>query len=114
MLPPARWSEEREVVDRRGLWTSRQVSAMSRRHGISNPLLFDWRRSNAYPRRQRRQCQRAGHNQSLGIDLVLEPLRARNAVRSHIDRANWMVTTGARQLFAAEPKHGSTRLTGRL
>jgi hypothetical protein len=36
----------------------------------------------------------------LGIDPILEPVRARKAVRSHIDRANWMVTTGSRQLFA--------------
>ncbi|RWE56031.1 hypothetical protein [Mesorhizobium sp.] len=36
----------------------------------------------------------------LGIDPVLEPVRARNAVRSHIDRANWMVTTGSKYLFA--------------
>ncbi|TIN80685.1 hypothetical protein [Mesorhizobium sp.] len=37
----------------------------------------------------------------LGIDPVLEPVRARNAVRSHIDRANWMVTTGYKELFAS-------------
>ncbi|MER8478458.1 hypothetical protein [Mesorhizobium sp. M1163] len=36
----------------------------------------------------------------LGIDPALEPVRARNAVRSHIDRANWMVTTGSKHLFA--------------
>ncbi|RUU33578.1 hypothetical protein EOD08_17815 [Mesorhizobium sp. M6A.T.Ca.TU.002.02.2.1] len=36
----------------------------------------------------------------LGIDPVLEPVRARNAVRSHIDRANWIVTTGSKHLFA--------------
>ncbi|RWK11073.1 hypothetical protein [Mesorhizobium sp.] len=36
----------------------------------------------------------------LGIDPALEPIRARKAVRSHIDRANWMVTTGCNQLFA--------------
>ncbi|WP_353842255.1 hypothetical protein [Mesorhizobium sp.] len=36
----------------------------------------------------------------LGIDPALEPVRARNAVRSHIDRANWMVTTGSKYLFA--------------
>ncbi|AZO39311.1 MULTISPECIES: DUF2285 domain-containing protein [Mesorhizobium] len=35
----------------------------------------------------------------LGIDPVLEPVRARKAVRSHIDRANWMVTTGYKELF---------------
>ncbi|AZO52380.1 MULTISPECIES: hypothetical protein [unclassified Mesorhizobium] len=38
-------------------------------------------------------------NLVLGIDPILEPVRARKAVRSHIDRANWMVTTGCRQLF---------------
>ncbi|TIL34338.1 DUF2285 domain-containing protein [Mesorhizobium sp.] len=37
----------------------------------------------------------------LGIDPVLEPVRARKAVRSHIDRANWMVTTGYKELFAS-------------
>ncbi|TJU81337.1 MAG: hypothetical protein E5Y15_21125 [Mesorhizobium sp.] len=36
----------------------------------------------------------------LGIDPVLEPVRALNAVRSHIDRANWIVTTGYKYLFA--------------
>ncbi|RWM49095.1 MAG: DUF2285 domain-containing protein [Mesorhizobium sp.] len=36
----------------------------------------------------------------LGIDPALEPLRARKAVRSHIDRANWIVTTGYKELFA--------------
>ncbi|WP_411969271.1 hypothetical protein [Mesorhizobium sp. B283B1A] len=36
----------------------------------------------------------------LGIDPVLEPVRARKAVRSHIDRANWMGMTGFKQLFA--------------
>ncbi|RWP72386.1 DUF2285 domain-containing protein [Mesorhizobium sp.] len=37
----------------------------------------------------------------LGIDPTLEPIRARKAVRSHIDRANWMVTTGYKELFAS-------------
>ncbi|MER9883251.1 DUF2285 domain-containing protein [Mesorhizobium sp. M0118] len=36
----------------------------------------------------------------LGIDPSLEPVRARKALRSHIDRANWMVTTGYKELFA--------------
>ncbi|WP_413776921.1 hypothetical protein [Mesorhizobium sp. AR07] len=36
----------------------------------------------------------------LGIDPALEPVRARRALRSHIDRANWMVTTGYKELFA--------------
>ncbi|MER9270453.1 DUF2285 domain-containing protein [Mesorhizobium sp. M0643] len=36
----------------------------------------------------------------LGIDPVLEPVRARKALRSHLDRANWMVTTGYKELFA--------------
>ncbi|RAZ72918.1 hypothetical protein DPM35_26325 [Mesorhizobium atlanticum] len=36
----------------------------------------------------------------LGIDPKREPERARNAARSHLDRANWMVTTGYRELFA--------------
>ncbi|RUW45465.1 DUF2285 domain-containing protein [Mesorhizobium sp. M1A.F.Ca.ET.072.01.1.1] len=36
----------------------------------------------------------------LGIDPVQEPERARKAARSHLDRANWMVTTGYKELFA--------------
>ncbi|BCH34885.1 hypothetical protein MesoLjLc_68150 [Mesorhizobium sp. L-8-10] len=36
----------------------------------------------------------------LGIDPMREPERARMAVRSHLDRANWMVTTGYKELFA--------------
>ncbi|GLS32428.1 Uncharacterized conserved protein [Mesorhizobium albiziae] len=36
----------------------------------------------------------------LGIDPAKEPERARKALRSHIDRANWMVTTGYKELFA--------------
>lgn len=36
----------------------------------------------------------------LGIDPVQEPERARKTVRSHLDRANWMVTTGYKELFA--------------
>ncbi|WP_366930770.1 hypothetical protein [Mesorhizobium sp.] len=35
----------------------------------------------------------------LGIDPILEPVRARKAVRSHIDRENWIVTTGSKHLF---------------
>ncbi|MDZ5698675.1 DNA -binding domain-containing protein [Chelativorans sp. M5D2P16] len=35
-----------------------------------------------------------------GIDPVLEPDRARRTVRSHLNRANWMVTTGYKELFA--------------
>ncbi|MER9211557.1 DUF2285 domain-containing protein [Mesorhizobium sp. M0663] len=37
----------------------------------------------------------------LGIDPILEPVRARKTLRSHIDRANWMVTTGYKELFAS-------------
>ncbi|MDX8508407.1 DNA -binding domain-containing protein [Mesorhizobium captivum] len=37
----------------------------------------------------------------LGIDPEREPERARNAARSHLDRANWMVTTGYRELFTS-------------
>ncbi|NGO54549.1 DNA -binding domain-containing protein [Allomesorhizobium camelthorni] len=37
----------------------------------------------------------------LGIDPAREPERARKAVRSHLDRANWMVTTGYKELFAS-------------
>ncbi|MER8748041.1 DUF2285 domain-containing protein [Mesorhizobium sp. M1050] len=36
----------------------------------------------------------------LGIDPVEEPERARKAARSHLDRANWMATTGYKELFA--------------
>ncbi|MER8377445.1 DUF2285 domain-containing protein [Mesorhizobium sp. M0152] len=36
----------------------------------------------------------------LGIDPSIDPVRARKALRSHIDRANWMVTTGYKELFA--------------
>ncbi|ESY63109.1 MULTISPECIES: DUF2285 domain-containing protein [Mesorhizobium] len=36
----------------------------------------------------------------LGIDPAREPERARKALRSHLDRANWMVTTGYKKLFA--------------
>ncbi|WP_312887829.1 DNA -binding domain-containing protein [Mesorhizobium caraganae] len=36
----------------------------------------------------------------LGIDPMLEPERACNVLHSHIDRANWMVTTGYKELFA--------------
>ena len=37
----------------------------------------------------------------LGIDTGREPERARKTLRSHLDRANWMVTTGYKQLFAS-------------
>lgn len=36
----------------------------------------------------------------LGIDPAEEPVRARKAARSHLDRANWMMTTGYKELFA--------------
>lgn len=36
----------------------------------------------------------------LGIDPVLEPARARKAVRSHIDRTHWLIANGYRELFA--------------
>ncbi|MER8811031.1 DNA -binding domain-containing protein [Mesorhizobium australicum] len=39
-------------------------------------------------------------NLILGIDPAREPERARNALRSHLDRANWMITTGYKKLFA--------------
>ncbi|MER8753679.1 DUF2285 domain-containing protein [Mesorhizobium sp. M1050] len=39
-------------------------------------------------------------NRILGIDPSIEPVRAKKALRSHIDRANWMVTTGYKELFA--------------
>lgn len=37
----------------------------------------------------------------LGINAVSEPERARKVLRSHLDRANWMVTTGYKELFAS-------------
>ncbi|WP_394890371.1 DNA -binding domain-containing protein [Mesorhizobium sp. AaZ16] len=37
----------------------------------------------------------------LGIDPAREPERASKALRSHLDRANWMVTTGYKDLFAS-------------
>ncbi|TIX55192.1 MAG: DUF2285 domain-containing protein [Mesorhizobium sp.] len=37
----------------------------------------------------------------LGIDPALEPERARKALRSHLDRANWVVTSGYKDLFAS-------------
>ncbi|RWN96172.1 hypothetical protein [Mesorhizobium sp.] len=37
----------------------------------------------------------------LGIDPALEPERAKKALRSHLARANWMVTTGYKELFAS-------------
>ncbi|MGX5805108.1 hypothetical protein ACWGS9_28210 [Bradyrhizobium sp. Arg314] len=37
----------------------------------------------------------------LGIDPDLEPERARRAARSHLDRANWILTTGYKELFAS-------------
>ncbi len=36
----------------------------------------------------------------LGIDPEREPERARNAARSHLDRVNWLVTAGYKELFA--------------
>ncbi|WP_192180339.1 MULTISPECIES: hypothetical protein [Mesorhizobium] len=35
----------------------------------------------------------------LGIDPAKEPERARKALRSHLDRVNWIVTTGYKELF---------------
>ncbi|AZO52388.1 MAG: DUF2285 domain-containing protein [Mesorhizobium sp.] len=37
----------------------------------------------------------------LGIDPAREPERARNVLRSHLDRANWVVTSGYKDLFAS-------------
>ncbi|TIX59946.1 MAG: DUF2285 domain-containing protein [Mesorhizobium sp.] len=37
----------------------------------------------------------------LGIDPAREPERVRNALRSHLDRANWVVTSGYKDLFAS-------------
>ncbi|TIM27274.1 MAG: hypothetical protein E5Y63_24885 [Mesorhizobium sp.] len=35
------------------------------------------------------------------IDPAREPERARNVLRSHLDRANWVVTSGYKDLFAS-------------
>lgn len=37
----------------------------------------------------------------LGIDPGREPERARKTLRSHLDRANWIVTAGYKELFAS-------------
>ncbi|AZO18095.1 DUF2285 domain-containing protein [Mesorhizobium sp. M2A.F.Ca.ET.043.05.1.1] len=37
----------------------------------------------------------------LGIDPAREPERAQNVLRSHLDRANWVVTSGYKDLFAS-------------
>ena len=36
----------------------------------------------------------------LGIDPTQEPERAKNTLRSHLDRANWLMTMGYKELFA--------------
>ncbi|WP_263484157.1 DUF2285 domain-containing protein [Mesorhizobium sp. CA8] len=36
----------------------------------------------------------------LGIDPRQEPTRARKAVRSHLDRTHWLITSGYKELFA--------------
>lgn len=36
----------------------------------------------------------------LGIDPAQEPDRARRALRSHLDRVNWLMTSGYKELFA--------------
>lgn len=35
----------------------------------------------------------------LGIDPVQNPARAREAVRSHLERTQWLITSGYRELF---------------
>ncbi|MFE0013747.1 DNA -binding domain-containing protein [Mesorhizobium sp. NPDC059054] len=35
----------------------------------------------------------------LGIDPMQEPTRARKAVRSHLDRTQWLIASGHRELF---------------
>ncbi|RAZ73032.1 hypothetical protein [Mesorhizobium atlanticum] len=37
----------------------------------------------------------------LGIDSACEPERAKKALRSHLDRASWILTTGYKELFAS-------------
>jgi hypothetical protein len=36
----------------------------------------------------------------LGIDPAQEPDRAQRTLRSHLDRANWIASTGYKELFA--------------
>ncbi|TPI13042.1 DUF2285 domain-containing protein [Mesorhizobium sp. B4-1-3] len=36
----------------------------------------------------------------LGIDPRQEPSRARKAIRSHLERTNWLITSGYKALFA--------------
>ena len=36
----------------------------------------------------------------LGIDPAQEPDRARRTLRSHLDRVNWLMTSGYKELFA--------------
>jgi hypothetical protein len=36
----------------------------------------------------------------LGIDPSQEPERARKTLQSHLDRANWLMTSGYKELFA--------------
>ncbi|AMY00710.1 DUF2285 domain-containing protein [Mesorhizobium ciceri] len=40
----------------------------------------------------------------LGIDPWEEPVRARDAVRSHLDRVVWLLTTGSKELFKSWPQ----------
>lgn len=35
----------------------------------------------------------------LGIDPADEPERAQRTLRTHLDRANWLLTTGYKELF---------------
>lgn len=36
----------------------------------------------------------------LGIDPTDEPERAKKTLQSHLDRANWLLTTGYKELFS--------------
>lgn len=36
----------------------------------------------------------------LGIDPTREPVRALKAVRSHLDRTQWLIASGYKELFA--------------
>lgn len=37
----------------------------------------------------------------LGIDPTIEPERAQKTLRSHLDRANWLLTSGYKELFSS-------------
>ncbi|RWQ56604.1 MAG: hypothetical protein EOS82_03580 [Mesorhizobium sp.] len=73
-------------------WSNDSITAYDREHFTIYCQILDYCADNASIEEMAERI--------LGIDPVQEPVRARNAVRSYIDRANWMVTTGSKYLFA--------------